>query len=81
MRLKPLSLYYGIPDFRVFEKHPDDSQVFYKKAFFRNFPKFTGKHRRPFFNKDSNTLAQVFSCELQNFLKEFFYRRHPWDYF
>ena len=44
--------------------------MFCKKGILRNFPKFTGEHlcQSLFFNKvDSETLAQMFSCEFYDF--------------
>ena len=56
-------------------------EVFYKKAVFRNFTKFTGKHlcQSQACNLiKKETLAQVFSCEFCEISKNtFFYKTPP----
>ena len=65
-------------------------EVFYKKAVFRNFKKFTEKHlcQSLFFNKvaglscttcnfiKKGTLAQVFSCEFYEIFKNTYFEEH-----
>ena len=59
------------------------SEVFCKKGVLENFTKFTGKHlcQSLFFNCNfikEETVAQVFSCEFGEFLKNtFFFNRTP----
>ena len=65
--------------------HPE---VFFKKGVFRNFTKLTGKHlcQSLFFNKvvglacnfiTTETLGQVFSCELCEISKNTYSNRTP----
>ena len=60
-------------------------EVFCKKGVLRNIAKFTGKHlcQSLFFNKvaglrpDTESLAQVFSCEFCEISKNTFFYRTP----